>query len=162
MTEQEDNIYNSDDEHLGATLHRLFEDGHDEIVIRTPTEGEKVVTRKEFYDHVKNLDKAINMSPADKMMERKRLERIANQKRIRLRTAMIDAKVYTVDLEDDDAFGKDVDGNDMGIDGLAFLQVADYLDGILLLDDEIGCFFCEFEKRKPIRIVSNRPAGGGD
>ena len=65
---------------------------------------------------------------------------------------MIDAKVYTVDMEDDDAFGKDVDGNDMNIDGMVFLAIHNYLKGIDVLDNEIGSFISEDFSKKPIRI----------
>ena len=73
---------------------------------------------------------------------------------MRFRTAMLTAKVYTVDIDDDESFGTDINGEEMGIDGMAFTLAQDYLPGIEVKDREIGCFADETMKRSPIRILT--------
>ena len=148
----QDEIYNCDDKDLGAMLQRLFDEGHDEVVVRHPTDGLVVVTKQDFKTHLANLKKAMNMSPADRVRETARLKNLKNQKQIRFRTAMIEAPVHTVDIDDEENFGKDVDGNELDIDGMGFLPVSQYLKGMDTKENEIGCFFDEFERKPPIRI----------
>ena len=167
MTDQDagdgQKVYNYDVSEVGIALKEAFSDPDvDEAVVIHPIDGRIVVTRKEFYDHVKRANKALNMSPSDKLMERKRLERIAHQKRTKLRTAMITAKVHTCDMSDDENFGKDVDGVVMDIEGMVFVGVDRYPEGIDLNENEVGAFIKEDFAKKPIRVLAKEmPSGGG-
>jgi len=159
MTE---NAFDCDDKGLGPMLQRLFDEGNDEVVVRHPTEGDIIVTRDDFKKHLADLEKAVNMSPADRIEETARLKNIKNQKQIRFRTDMVNAPVHTVDIEDDENFGKDIEGVQMDIEGMVFLPVAQYLKGIEPKEHELGCFMSEYdENRSPIRILQNT-AGVGD
>ena len=97
MAQADDQIYTADDKSVGEMLHRLFEQGHDEVEIQHPLEGARVITRAEFYGLVDALEK----SPAEKLVERKKIERLAKLKRKQFRKAMTRAKVHRVDLEND-------------------------------------------------------------
>ena len=99
------------------------------------------------------LKKAADMSPAERLLETKK---IANRKQIRFRTGMIEAKTYTVDITDDDNFGKDVDGNDIDMKDMIFISTSQYLKGIQLIEGEIGCFLDESSRKPPIRILAKR------
>ena len=149
--------YNCEDADLGAMLHRLFEEGNEEVVIRHPTDGEKVITREEFYSHVNAIDKFKALSPAEKHMERKRIGRKLkaekNKLQIKFRTAMIEAVTYVIDVEEG-GFGYDVDGNKFDVDGMEFVSVEQYLPGINYKDNEIGAMVDETMERNPIRLVS--------
>jgi len=152
MEENQPEIYDCDDEILGQMLARLFSEGHDEVEIQHPTDGPVVVTRKDFEKHVANLSKVANMSPAERLEANKRVKNIKNSKQIRFRTAMITAKVHVVDIEDDDNFGKNIEGEALDIDGMTFVPVSDYLKGIELQIGEIGAFVDVSERRPPVRI----------
>jgi hypothetical protein len=138
------------DEELSKQLHQLFVvEQHETVTLQHPVEGDTTITKAEYLDTLKHLKRAADMSPAQRHMESKRLER---QQQIKFRTAMITAQVYTVDLEDEDNFGKDVDGNEMDINQMIFVPVDDYLNGIIYADDEVGAFVDSSMRRPPIRI----------
>ena len=139
------------DEELAKMLHQFFiVEGHDEVVIQHPTDGEKIVTKEYYLELQESLRKAKNMSPAQRLIETKRLK---NQKQIRFRTSMLEARVYVVDIEDDEAYGFDVDGNKMDLEGVVFIPTHQYIDGIELKENELGCFVSESLHKPPIRIV---------
>ena len=161
MTEQ-DNVYNCDDSDLGAMLHRLLiVEGHDEAVVQHPTDGEIIVTKADYKKHLANINRVKNMSPADRVTENKRLRNIKNQMQIRFRTSMISAPVHIVDIDDESGFGKDIEGNQLDIEGMIFLPVKDYPKGLELKENEIGAFISEFFYKKPIRIKTNSPGRCG-
>ena len=91
------------------------------------------------------------MSPAERLQEQKKTER---RNQIRWRTQMITAKTHTVDTEDDENFGIDVDGEKIDMDGLTFLPVDNYLKGTELHPGEIGCFTDEKGIKPPVRILA--------
>lgn len=163
--QKKDNVHDCAEQDLGAMLARLFSEGHDEVEIMHPVDGPVVVTKADYKKHLHNIDRYNKMSPGKRVTHHKRVKNIKNQKQIRFRTAMINAPVYEVDINDDANFGKDIDGNDIDMQGMVFTPVAQYLKGIEPIENEIGCFVDEYdEKRKPIRIttrVSMSPASGG-
>jgi len=67
MEEKKDNVYNCDDENLGAMLARLFSEGHTEVEIQHPVDGPLVVTKAEFEAHVARISAVNNMSPAERL-----------------------------------------------------------------------------------------------
>jgi len=149
---EENQTYNcGSDEALDAMLHRLFiVEGHEEVTVQHPTEGEQVMTRKYYLELQDSLRKAKSMSPAERLVETKRIK---NKKQIRFRTSMIEAKVYVVDVEDDEAYGFDVDGNKMDLEDVVFIPTHQYVDGIELKENELGCFVSESLHKPPIRVV---------
>ena len=149
---EEFRINNCDgDEELAKMLHQFFiVEGHDEVAVMHPVDGERVITKAEYLDLQKHLKKAKNMSPAERLVETKRLK---NQKQIRFRTSMLEAKVYVVDIEDDETYGFDVDGNKMDLENVVFIPTHQYIDGIELKENEIGCFVSESLHKPPIRVV---------
>lgn len=150
-----DQIHNCDEEELGAMLHRLLiVEGHTEVVIQHPTDGEQVVTKESFLEMQRHIKRANDMSPAERLVENKRLKM---KKQMQFRTAMIEAEFYTVDLNDDENFGFDVDGNKLDIDGLIFTPVDQYLPGIDIKEKEIGAFVDEAMAKPPIRILAIEP-----
>jgi len=139
------------DKQLAETLHRLFiVEGNEEVSVIHPVDGEQVMTRKYYLELQESLKKAKNMSPAERLVETKRLK---NKKQMQFRTAMIEAKVYVVDIESDEPIGFDVDGNKMDIEISDFVPVAQYISGIELKENEIGCFVSESLQKPPVRIV---------
>lgn len=151
----EQDVYNCNDADLGTMLHRLLvKEGHDEVEIMHPVDGPIVVTREQFLGYCKEIDRARNMSPADKVRERAKLKNIQKQKQIHWRTDMLTANVHTIDPHGEDNFGFDIEGNELDINGMIFVPVKDYLPGIELVPNELGCFVDEREKRKPIRIAA--------
>lgn len=168
MTDEKALVYDCNDKNLGHMLQKLFDEGHDEVVVRHPIDAPVVVTRADFKKYLREIERCKNMSPADRVKEGARLKNIKNQKQIRFRTAMLNAPAYTIDPDDEESFGKDIDGNEMDIRGMVFVPIVQYLKGIEVLEHELGCFVDEYdEKRSPVRILQktdseNSPAGGGD
>ena len=149
MAEEEAFELINDDE-LSRQLHHYFiVENQESVTLQHPTDGDKVVTRDEYLVIIKNLKRVRNMSPAERMQMNKRLER---KQQTRFRTAMITAKVYTVDIEDEDNFGKDISGQEIDMEGMTFVPVEQYLKGIEHQDLEIGAFVDSTMKRPPIRI----------
>jgi len=147
----DERINNCNEDELGAMLHRLLIiEGNEEVVIYHPVEGEQVITKKDFIETQKHLKRAKNMSPAERLVETKRIK---NKKQMRFRTAMIDAPVYVVNIEDDETFGFDVDGSKMDIEQTVFVPVEQYVSGIELKENELGCFISESLHKPPIRVV---------
>ena len=151
------------DQELSVLLHRLLvTDGNDSVTIQHPTEGEKTITRKEYLEKREEQKRLRELSPAQRLQEQKRIERLneikARRMENRFRTKMISAKVYTINLDDEDSFGKDVEGNELDIEGLAYLPVEQYPEGIQTQENEIGCFLDETMTRPPIRLCSEAPA----
>jgi len=66
---------------------------------------------------------------------------------------MIDAPVYVVDIENDKTFGFDVDGNKMDIEQTVFVPVEQYVSGIELKENELGCFVSESLHKPPVRVI---------
>jgi len=146
-----DPIQCDSDEDLSKMLHQLLVvDGHDEVEIVHPVEGVQVVTRETYEAMIENIIKARNMSPAERLLATKRIKR---KMQIRFRTAMITAETRTVDIEDEENFGRDIDGKEMDIAGMTFVRVGDYLKGIQSVPKELGCFMDESMARAPIRIL---------
>lgn len=146
-----DLLYQCENSELGAQLHQLLiVEGHKEVVVQNPPDPDQVVTKDYYLSLLKNLEKAKNMSPAQRMLERKRIK---NRDEITLRTAMLSADFYTVDIEDEENFGKDIHGNDIPMTGMRFVPVNQYLKGISPIDNEIGVFVDDNKKEKPVRIV---------
>jgi hypothetical protein len=138
------------DEELSKQLHQLFVvEQHETVTLQHPVEGDTTITKAEYLDTLKHLKRAADMSPAQRLQESKRIER---KQQIKFSTAMITAKIYTVDIEDEDNFGKDIDGNEIDMEGMTFVPVDDYLKGITKNENEIGAFVDESMKRPPIRI----------
>jgi len=138
------------DEELSKQLHQLFVvEKHETITLQHPTEGDTDLTRAEYFKNIAHLKKCMDMSPAQRLQESKR---IARQQQIRFTTAMITAKTYTVDIEDDANFGKDIDGNEIDMTNMSFVPVDQYLKGITSSENEIGAFVDSSMKRAPIRI----------
>ena len=151
----DDRIHNCTDDELDATLHRLLiVEGNPEVVIHHPEDGEQVVTKESYLEMKKHLNRAKNMSPAERIIENKRLKL---KKQFQFRTAMIEAKFYTVDLNNDETFGFDVDGNKMDLDGMDFVPVEKYLSGIEVKEKEIGSFVDEGMRKQPLRILAIAP-----
>ena len=149
---EEGKTYQSTDDELGALLHRLIVvEGHEEVEIQHPTEGLMVVTRDSYKTMMESLDKAAKMSPADRLEETKRLER---KRQMQFRTALIDAKVYTVDIDDEDNFGFDINGDKIDMDGLIFTPTNTYPKGSKVILNEIGAFVDEMMIKPPIRILT--------
>jgi len=144
------------DEQLAETLHRLFVvEGHAEVVIQHPVDGERVVTKDNYEELIGHLAKARDMSPAKRLKETARLKR---KQQMKFRTAMITAKVFTVDFDDDDNFGYDVNGVKIDMEGMIFTPSGQYLKGIEVMENEIGAFVSEDQRKDPIRIVRHMPA----
>jgi len=143
------------DADLGAQLHELFQQGHDEVTVVHPAEGEVTITKSEFYGHISDLQKSMApLSPADRIIEKNRLERLKNYRQMQFRTKMIEAEVHQVDLNGDDNYGFDAKGNKIGIEGMEFVPIHNYLEGIVLHDHEVGAFIDQSGKKYPIRITS--------
>ena len=151
MEELDDKHYCGGDEELAAMLHKFFVvEGHDEVIIQHPQDGERLITKDEYFNLQKHLKAASDMSPADRMVESKRLK---NKKQIQFRTAMIEAKHYTVDLDDEDSFGYDVNGVKVDIEGMDFVPVDQYLKGIKAVENELGAYVSESMHKPPVRIL---------
>jgi len=143
--------YQCSDDELGTLLHRLLiVENNEEVVIQHPTEGDVVYTRESYLALLENLQKVNDMSPAQRYQEAKRLER---KKQMQFRTAMIEARIEKVDLNDDDNFGKNTDGKDIGMEGMIFVPISNYLKGMNILQAEVGAFVDDTMRRAPIRIV---------
>ena len=140
------------DDDIGPMLAGLFAEGHPEVEIQHPTQGTKIITHAEFEAMQTELARAKDMSPADKMVERKRL---ANQCQIRLRTDLIAAEVRIVDIDDDTSFGIDVNNNPIDMDARTFMLVRDYPSGVGIQKHEIGALIDGSGNRKPIRLVAS-------
>ena len=133
-------------------MHQLLVvEGHPEVEVVHPTEGIKIVTRETYKEMIENIIRARNMSPAERLLETKRIKR---RMEIRFRTAMITAEIRTVDIEDDEHFGLDTDGKEIDMAGMTFVKAPDYFKGIDLLPNEIGCFMDEAMARPPIRLLA--------
>ena len=144
-------VYECFDDELGALLHRvLIVEGHEEVEVQHPTEGTVVFTKESYLTLLKNLERVQDMSPAERYVEAQRLER---KKQMQFRTAMINARIESVNLEDDNNFGKNTDGKDIGIEGMVFIPISHYLKGMEIKPGEVGCFLDETFRREPIRIV---------
>jgi hypothetical protein len=138
------------DEELSKKLHQLFiVDNHESVTLQHPTEGDHTLTKQEYLTTIHYLKTARDMSPAERLQEGKRLER---RQQIKFRTAMITAKMYTVDIDDEDNFGKDIDGQEIDIEAMTFVPVDQYLSGIETQELEIGAFVDSSMKRPPVRI----------
>ena len=149
---EENRIIDCTSEELGRTLYQLlFVEDNPEVEIIHPVDGPIIVTKESYEEMLTSLKKAMNMSPAQRIQETKR---IARQKQIRFRTAMINADTRTVDIEDDENFGKDIEGKEIGIEDMIFLATKDYLKGVEFKVNEIGAFVDETMRRPPIRILT--------
>lgn len=138
------------DAELSRQLHHHFVVNKEpEVVIQHPTEGDITYTREEYFKSLAHLKKSLEMSPAERLQESKRISR---KQQMRFRTAMITAKTYTVDIDDEDSFGKDVDGNEIDMEGMTFVPVDNYLKGVLSSTNELGAFVDPSMRRPPIRI----------
>jgi hypothetical protein len=158
--EKSDNLVVDSDEELAEHLHRLFiVEGNEEVEVIHPEEGTIVYTRDTYLSAIENLKKARNMSPAERMREKRRLER---KNQMKFRSWMPGARVHTVDIEDEGNFGKDIEGEQIDMEGMIFTVVRDYPKGIELLENEIGSFVDESMKRPPIRILSKAAERGVD
>ena len=136
-------------------LARLFSEGHDSVDIVHPTDGPITVTKAEFQKHLRDISKQQNMSPADRVIEATRLNNIKKKKQDRFKAAMILAPAHEVNIEDEENFGKDIEGQELDIDKMMFMPICQYLPGINPLTHEIGCFYDENdEERSPVRIIA--------
>lgn len=145
------NVYNCDDQELGNLLHQLLiVEGQPEVEIIHPEEGQIIFTREGYLKLLDQLERVKNLSPANRMSEAARLQR---KRQMQFRTAMIDARVEKVNLEDDENFGKNIEGKDIGINGMVFVPIQGYLKGVQILEGEVGCFMDENMARAPVRIV---------
>lgn len=146
--------YHCEDEELGALLHRLFvEQGETEVEIHHPTEGVIIYTADQWRDQLDALKRMMEMSPAERIQETKKLK--ARQQN-RFRTAMVDAEVRTIDIEDEDVnhFGLDVDGKEIDMNGMIFTPTNSYPKGTRVILNEIGAFVDESMRKPPIRILA--------
>ncbi len=143
---------NVPDEKLGALLYNLFYvEGHTSIDIKHPSGETKTVTKDDYKEILAGIMKYKKMSPAKRLIEKKRIQ---NAQEIKHRTAMLTAKSYVVDIDDEENFGSDIDGNEIDMVEMAFVPVIKYLKGVQLLDNEIGSFVHPESKKPPSRIIS--------
>lgn len=148
-----------DEENLGKLLNDLFMvKGETEVEIHHPKDGVVVYHKETWLKQQKELQRFLDMSPADRYQETKRLERLGGMKRkrmqIKFRTALIEAKEVTVDLDGEENFGIDVDGNKVDVEGMTFVRQEDYPAGTIRVDNEIGCFVEAEMAKPPVRILS--------
>lgn len=145
----------SGDLELSDMLYRLLiVEGEPDVEIHHPTEGIKIITKEEYEKTVKDLKRIKELSPANRVMEKKTNIR---RMEIRFRTQMLDAEIRTIDITGDANFGKDINGEYIDIEGKIFLSTNDYPDGICLREREIGCFMRENLDKPPIRILKMEP-----
>jgi len=147
-----DPIQCDSDLELSDLLHRLLVvEGHKEVEIMHPVEGTQVVTKETYEAMIENIIRARNMSPAQRILETKRIK---SKMKIRFRTALIVAETRTVDIEDEGNFGLDVDGKEIDMAGRTFVHTNDYPKGTDIFPNEIGCFMDESMARPPERILA--------
>jgi len=157
------NVYHSNDEDLHSMMQRLFDEGNESIEVQHP-DGVRIITRQQFADMKATLERNKKASPAKKFKMRKQIDRLITQKQIRHRTAMITAKVHVIDVENG-KFGCDIDGNDLDVAGMVFTPTDSYLDGVELVENEVGCFIDEDGNKAPVRVKHANvqlPVGGVD
>ena len=163
MTEEINHpAYDCPEGDLGLMLHDLFNDKIvQEVTIVHPVDGPKVVTRAEYLDMIKAASSVVRESadekhsPSENYLEKKRLERVKTQMQIRFRTAMISAEVRYINLDGENDYGFDANGKKIDIDGLTFVPISDYLEGIDLVKNELGSFIDEKGVKASVRIASN-------
>lgn len=132
-------------------LHRLLiVEGYESVEIIHPIEGSVVVTQKNYLKISKALDEVEGMTDEEKI---DRAEKIAKKKLQKLRKWMKTAEVRFVDIADDENFGNDIAGDPIPMEGLYFIAIEQYPDGVTHQDDEVGAFVDEYMQRKPIRII---------
>ena len=142
----------ADDQELSKMLHQLLiVNGEPEVEIRHPTEGVQIVKKEDYEKTIVELKRIRELSPAKRMQERNKNER---RMQFKFRTAMIKAKVHTINVSDEDSFGKDINGEELDMEGMIFMPVKNYLDGIVINENEIGCFMRENLDKPPIRLLS--------
>lgn len=142
----------TNDEELTKQLYQLLViESRPEVEIIHPEEGHQVVTRADFDAMQKRLAKSRGLSPAQRLQENSRVERAMQ---MRFRTAMLDADIREVDIQGEDNFGYDVKGNKIDIDGMTFVPVDQYINGIELRPGEIGSFVSANMTKPPIRIIA--------
>ena len=142
--------YHTNDDELGALLHRLLiVEGEAEVEIMHPIEGQMIVTQASYQKLIDNLARLKAMSPAERIKETKR---IANKRDVQFCASMIAAEIYTVDIDDEDSFGLDVDGKEVPMEAMIFLPVESYPKKIAATETELGCFVDETMRKPPVRI----------
>jgi hypothetical protein len=147
------------DEELAKQLHQLLiVEGHESVTIVHPIEGNVIVTKESYEELTQALIDVKEMSPAQRIQARTKHE---NKQKARLRKALNDAEVRHVDITLEDGFGLDIEGQDIDMDGCTFLPAAQYIEGVLYPDNEVGAFVEQNEMHEikaPIRI---RHVGSG-
>lgn len=150
------------EEELGKQLKSWFDQGYEEVVVQHPFDGEIVVTRETFEEYLREIDRWKQMSPAERLVEKKKVDMRAHFKRKRLADALIKANFATVDMDSDETqFGYDINGEKLDIEGMTTLPTMMYPAGVIPLENEAMAFIDEREIKDPIRILTNTPAGGG-
>ena len=145
------------DEELSVQLHRLLIiEGHESVEVIHPIEGCKIITKDNYLKISAALDEIDGMTDEQKQA---RAEKNAKQALQKLRKWMKTAEVRYVDIADDENFGYDLAGDPIPMDGMTFIAVAQYPDGITFHDDEVGAFTDEWMIAKPIRIIHKATYG---
>jgi hypothetical protein len=150
----------STDEELSIQLHRLLiEEGHESVDVLHPIEGMQTITRKNYLKVIDTLKKLDSMTEEEKI---ERIERVAKNNLQKLKRWMKTAEIRYVDIADEGNFGKDISGEAIPMEGLAFTPIEQYPVGIAYQDDEVGAFIDEYMQRRPIRIVHKATYGLSD
>jgi hypothetical protein len=148
------------DEELSVQLHRLLIiEGHDSVDILHPLEGMKTVTKADYLKISAALDEVDAMTDDEKTA---RADKIAKKNMQKLKRWMKTAEVRYVDISDDTNFGKDIAGDPIPMEGMAFLTVEQYEAGVTHQADEVGAFVDEYMQKKPIRIIHKSNYGLSD
>ena len=145
------------DAELSDQLHQLLiVEGHDEVEIVHPVEGRVIVTAATYKETCQALEDVRTMSPAQRLQAKKKHER-KRQKRL-VNALNYNALYHTVDITDDDNFGRDILGNEIDISGCYFLPRDQYPPYVTFgnYHNEVGAFIEQNDQHKvkpPIRIL---------
>lgn len=152
MHPRQPDVYSCPDDDLGQMLDKLFAEGAQEVEIAHPLEGSKVITRSQF----QALKATINReqgSPAERMMRRKQYERAKDRAMRIFIEGMAAAEVREID-PDNGAYGFDVYGKPIDVEGMDIAYITDYPPAVEILPNEIGCLVDPMLDRPPIRLVA--------
>jgi hypothetical protein len=145
------------DEELSEQLHQLLiVDGRDSVEVIHPIQGRVIVTAESYKETCQALEEVRTMSPAQRLQAKKKHER---KRQKRLVNALNDIALYhTVDITDEDNFGRDISGNEIDISGCYFLPRDKYPPYVTFgnYHNEVGAFIEQNEQhdvKPPIRIL---------
>jgi len=153
MPETQQNIYSTDDAGLFDLLKGLFDEGHDEVIVQHPTEGQRVITREQYIDMYPEL-KLAKLPPGKRVVEQARIERLKRKEQALFVFSMKSAEAITIDPDSDQGI-TDVDGNEIDISDMEFCPIHNYPKGITVLDNELGAMVHPEQTKGPIRLIQN-------